>query len=95
MALSKQKVKLFVYHELLVSELGTELLREFFSAGKVIENNCIIRGIDDGKLDIIPPTPAQKKLPTTDTAFQYFVQQKIVDGFIYASSESFKRILGV
>lgn len=95
MALLEQEIKLFVHHELLTSELGTDLLREFFSSGKVIENHCIIRGIAEEHLDIVPPTPAQKMLPTTDTAFQYSVQQKAMDGFIYGSVESFKSILGV
>lgn len=95
MALLEQETKMFVHRDLLVSKTGVDLLRGLFSSEGEIENHCIIKGITEGNLDIIHPTPAQKSLPLTDTAFQYFVQQKAVDGFIYASAESFKVVLGV
>lgn len=79
MALLEQEIKLFVHHELLTSEPGTGLLREFFLAEENIENNCIIRGIAKEHLDIVPPTPAQKKLSLVNAVSQYFDEQTAMD----------------
>lgn len=95
MALLEQEVNLFIHHELLTSELGKYLLWKFFSSGEDIENNCTIRGIKDDKLDIVHPTPDQKKLSQTDTDSQYFAYQKAKGGFIYGSLESFKGLFDV
>ena len=95
MTLLEQETKLFIHHKLLTSEIGTELLRSLLSSTMELANHSIIADIIEDHLEIIPQTPAQQNFSLTDTAFQYFVEQKAMDGFIYGSVKSFKSILGV
>lgn len=94
MSLPNNEKKLFIFYTLLQHEHGVEKLREFLKTDDCLSHS-IIKGISDGKLDIVPPTPAQQNLSLTDTAFQYFVEQKAADGYIYGSVKSFRLLVGL
>lgn len=90
--LSDKETKLFIHNSLLVSMEEKELLRNFLTHCEGLHHS-IIRDIDNDELIYTKATPAQKKFSLTDTAFQHFVEQKIADGFLYASLESFKALI--
>lgn len=93
MTLLAQESKIFIHQALLTSEIGTELLRKLLT--EELPNHCIIASISEDHLEITRPPLAQQNFSLTDTSFQYFVEQKAIDGFIYGSVKSFKNILGV
>ncbi|MBO5479335.1 MAG: hypothetical protein J6A04_06600 [Clostridia bacterium] len=94
MALQDNEKKLFIICTLFQSECGVEKLREFLKKDEFL-NHSIIRGISGEELVISDPTYAQQHFSLTDTAFQYFVEQKATDGYLYASVESFKKLVGL
>ena len=94
MSLTNNEKKLFIFHTLLQYESGIEKLRDFLETDDFL-NHSVIKEISDGELKIVPPTPAQQNFSLTDTAFQYFVEQKAADGYIYGSVKSFKLLVGL
>lgn len=92
MALSNNEKKLFINSSLFESEHTIDKLRTSLSTQDYL-NRTIISGVIEEGLVVINPTPAQQNFSLTDTAFQYFVEQKIADGYVYGSVESFKKIL--
>jgi hypothetical protein len=93
MNLTDKETKIFIYSELLNNEQGIYLLRELFTQEQLL-NHTIITGISDGALEIVPPTLAQQQNTLASSAFVYFVEQKIMDGYLYGSLHSFNNLIG-
>lgn len=94
MSSQNNEKKLFIDSSLLVTECGVEKLREFLKIDDFL-NHSIISGISEEGLVIIKPTYAQQHFSLTDTAFQYFVEQKATEGYVYGSVKSFKNLVGL
>ena len=95
MNLSNKTTKLFIHRDLLASANGREKLQDFLHENQNLLNHTIIKGItSDGMLDTVEPTLAQQSCSLSETSFQHFVAQKAVDDYVYASYESFVRLVG-
>lgn len=94
MALQNNIKKLFIHNSLLILECGVEKLREFLLTPEIM-NHTVISGINEDALVIQLPSLARQRYTLTDTAFQYYVEQKVTDGYVYASIESFKKLVGL
>lgn len=98
MALSNNETLIFVNRSVLQSPEGMEKLRSLLEGGNILKNT-IVRGYEDDGIVSVPPTQVQQKVTLADDiqaknlAFHYFVQQKIMDGYIYVSVESLQQIL--
>lgn len=99
MALSNNETLIFVNRSILQSAEGMEKLRSFLEEG-IILKNTIVRGYEDDGIVSVPPTRMQQKITLANDiqarnlAFHYFVQQKIMDGYIYTSVETLQQIIG-
>lgn len=85
--------KIFIHHDVLSSEMGRSKLRHFFIYADEIPNSLIIKAVEKSELNIINPTPAQQECSLADNHFQYFVAQKVVDGYLYGTADSFMRMV--
>ena len=94
MASSDKKQNLFISYELLLSQYGVEELREYLRK-EDIPNHSIISGILENELIVTQPFLGGRTFTLTDTAFEHFVKQKVSEGYVYASLESFKALLGI
>lgn len=95
MVSSDRTTRIFIHHRVLASEAGVEKLKELFFLTKEFPNSMIIKDVkESGELNIISSTPIQQKCSLTDCHFQYFIAQKIEDGYLYGTIESFKHIVG-
>lgn len=98
MALANNETFIFVNRNVLQTPEGLEKLRSFLEAGN-IKKNTIVRGYEDDGIVSVPPTQIQQRITLADDiqarnlAFHYFVQQKIMDGYIYVSVESLQQIV--
>ena len=93
MKLNDNEIKIFVHRDMLLLEVYYEKLKNWLYSSSEHLNHTIIRGIneEDGELDIVYPTEAQQKL--SDISFEYFVEQKVQDGFLHGSLETFKKFV--
>ena len=94
MSLSDNTTKVFIHHSLLMYECGVEKLREYLSKFQ-LEQNQVITEICDDALVVLPALPAQQHYSLTDTRFQYFVTQKVQEGYIFISVATLKNIVGL
>lgn len=94
MELANNEKQLFIHRSLFISECGVEKLRDFLVRNNIFHHS-IISGINNEELVVIEPTLAQRRFSLTDTAFQFFVNQKTMDGYLYGSLESFKIMVGL
>lgn len=98
MALANNEIFIFVNKNVLQTSEGLEKLRSFLERGNILKNT-IVRGYEDDGIVSVPPKLVQQKLTLADDisaknlAFYYFVQQKIMDGYIYVSVESLQQIV--
>lgn len=97
MALANNETFIFVNRNVLQTPEGLEKLRSFLETGNILKNT-IVRGYEDDGIVSVLPTQTQQKITLADDiqaknlAFHYFVQQKIMDGYIYVSVESLQQI---
>lgn len=98
MTLANNETFIFVNRNVLKTSEGLEKLRGFLEAGNILKNT-IVRGYEDDGIVSVPPTRRQQKITLADDiqaknlTFHYFVQQKIMDGYIYISVESLQQIV--
>lgn len=95
MVLSDKTTRIFIHHNVLASEAGVEKLKELFFLTKEFPNSLIIKDVkESGELYIIRPAKSRQEGSLSDVDFSLFVAQKIADGYIYGTLESFKHIVG-
>jgi hypothetical protein len=93
MNLNDKENKIFINSELLNNEQGVYLLHELFTQKQLLNHTTINEIGDDGNLVIVPPTLAQQTNTLASSSFVYFVEQKIMDGYLYGSVCSFKSLI--
>ncbi len=95
MILSNSETLIFVHRDLLTSAKGKEALQDFFHKSPILYKNSIFKGVtEDGKLDIKKPTLAMRNGTFPEDSFAYIVAQATIDGYVYASLQSFIRLVG-
>ena len=98
MTLANNETFIFVNRNVLQTPEGLEKLRSFLEAGNILKNT-IVHGYEDDGIVSVPLTRMQQKITLADDieaknlAFHYFVQQQIMDGYIYVSVESLLQIV--
>lgn len=93
MALTKSETCIFVKGNILQSLEGLRRLQVYLTTTDDILKNTIVEGYNEKGIKSVPPTVAQQNYSLTDTAFQYFVTQKSIYGYIYVSVETLEHIL--
>lgn len=93
MALTKSETNIFVKGSVLQSLEGLRRLQVYLTTTDDILKNTIVEGYGDNGIKTVPPTVAQQNYSLTDTAFQYFVTQKSIYGYIYVSVETLEHIV--
>lgn len=93
MALTKSETCIFVKGSVLQSLEGLKRLQVYLTTTDDILKNTIVEGYNEKGIKSVPPTVAQQNYSMTDTAFQYFVTQKSIYGYIYVSVETLEHIL--
>lgn len=88
------KIRVFIHHSFLSKNIDNSQLREYINSHDILQHTIFDMNAD-GTLKVTPPTPAQQNFSLTDTAFEYFVEQKIIDGFVYGFLGSFKEKLNI
>lgn len=95
MDLSSKTTNIFIHYSVLAQEAGVEKLKELFFLTKEFPNSLIIKGVkESGELNIVRPAKVRQERSLADTDFQCFVAQKLSDGYLYGTVESFKQIVG-
>lgn len=92
MALTKSETNIFVNGNVLQSLEGLRRLQVYLTTNDILKNT-IVESYDDNGIKTVPPTVAQQNYGLTDTAFQYFVTQKSIYGYIYVSVETLEHIV--
>lgn len=92
MALTKSETSIFVKGSVLQSLEGLRRLQVYLTTNDILKNT-IVEGYDDKGIKTVPPTIALQNYSLTDTAFQYFVAQKSIYGYLYASVETLEHII--
>lgn len=92
MALAINETLILVNRSMLQSREGLIRLQTFLKTDGILKNT-IVRGYEDDGIVSVFPKNAQQRLTLKNNSFQYFVAQKIVDGYIYASVESLQKIV--
>ncbi len=94
MKIADNEIKLFVHADILRLQNGFDEMRKCLLSNNVFLNHSFIKLGENG-LEVIKPTIAQQKYSLTDVCFQYFVEQKVMDGYIYCTLDSLKKIAAV
>lgn len=93
MALTKSETCIFVKGSVLQSLEGLRRLQVYLTTTDDILKNTIVEGYNEKGIKSVPPTVAQQSYSMTDTAFQYFVAQKSIYGYLYTSVETLEHIV--
>lgn len=88
------KIRVFIHHSFLSDKTDNSELREYIKCHDILQHTIFDMNVD-GTLKVTRPTLAQQNFGITDTAFEYFVEQKITDGFVYGSLGSFNEKLNI
>lgn len=91
---NNNETKLFIHSSLFMGDSGIAVLRDYLEKSEP-RNNSTIMDISEKDLLILEQTTAHQNLSLTDTAFEHLVKQKVSDGYIYASVNSFKTLVGL
>ncbi len=95
MQLLNNETTLFIHRNILASAKGKEALQDYFRENPFIPNRFIFKAITgDGKLVTKEAPLAQQRCSLDECSFGHFVSQDVMDGYVYASYESFLRIVG-
>ncbi len=93
--MKQQNLTIFVKRDLLTSQMGCELLREYLMFCPKIKKYTKISGISDGKLDIKEPPIAFRDAHIYDRVLCAHEAEAIISGYIELSIESLKVLLSM
>lgn len=88
----KDKTRIFIHSIFLSDDADTNELREYLNSHTILEHTQFSQNAD-GTLKVTLPTRTQQNFSLNDTAFSYFVAEKIFDGYVYGFLGSLKEIL--
>lgn len=91
---NNNETNLFIHSSLFIGDSGKAVLRDYLEKSEPV-NNSTIMDISEKDLVILEQTTAHQNLSLSDTAFEFLVKQKVSDGYIYASVDNFKKMVGL